>query len=411
MKVVHITNSDSNGGASRAAYRLHEAMIRVGIHSVLLVMHKNRTDAQVIEPFSILDRIRASFFVRLEALQLKKYSIYGTFSLSKLGFNLSKNREIKNADIIYLHWINGGMCSVRSLEKILKLGKPVYYFMHDMWPLTGGCHHSFECTKYQIHCEKCPLLNSKKQYDIAYKLHELKLKRLDKYDNLIAITPSSWLGNCAKSSRLFSSKKILIIPNLIDVSVFFPKSKEEIRKRNGWPIDKKIILFAAISGIDNVYKGWKYLVESFNFIDKTSIEVIVLGSDYNDAVSQSLPLKVRFLGNIKSDCLLAEIYSAADVFVTPSLADNFPNTIVESLSCGTPVVGFNIGGIPDLIIHKHNGYLAQNRSAEDLAIGIKWVLSDNQQELSSNARNFILDNLSYDKLLKCHYFLNNISNE
>lgn len=405
MKIVHITNSDSEGGASIAAYRLHKAMIEFGLESTVLVIHKNRTDSHIKKTLSIFERILASFFVRLERFILRKYSIYGTFSISKFGFDLSRNKYVKDADVIYLHWINGGMLSVDSIERILSLGKPVYYFMHDMWPLTGGCHHSFECTKYQTHCGECPLLNSHEQYDIAYEIHEQKLKRLNKYDNLRAITPSHWLGGCAKLSHLFSTKRTLVIPNLIDTSVFLPLNKEKVRKCHGLPLDKKIILFAAISAIDNVYKGWTYLVESFDYIDVESVEVIVVGSDYNERVSQSFPSHVRFMGIVRSDSLLAEYYSAADVFVIPSLADNFPNTIVESLSCGTPVVGFNVGGIPDLITHKYNGYLAQTQSARDLALGVKWVLSENQEELSFRARNTVLNNYSYDKLLKYHSFL------
>ncbi len=408
MKVVHITNNDSIGGASRAAYRLHEAMTRAGISSTFFVFHQMKNDSTIISPFSFLDRIRISINIRLENLILRRYCITSTFSYAKFGFNISNKNILKNADAIYLHWINAGMLSINSIVQILKIGKPVYYFMHDMWPITGGCHHSFSCEKYKIHCGRCPLLNSNKEHDLSYKLLNKKINKLSVFENLYAITPSVWLRDCAKKSSLFNKKNILLIPNLLDTTIFSPLKKSTLRNKYNLPLNKKLILFAAISGIKNVYKGWSYLVESMNYLNPFECEILVLGTSSDERIAKELPLKSYFLGHLSSDIQLAEIYSIADVFVSPSLADNFPNTIVESMACGTPVVGFDVGGIPDLIKHKFNGYLSNFKSSEDLANGIKWILSQKDETLSQNARQYVINNLSYEKVIPYHFYLKDI---
>lgn len=395
MKVVHVANNDMSGGASRATFRLHEAMNRHGINSTLLVLHKYGADLQTISPFTFFNHLFLSFYVRIERMMLVKYNVKGTFSIARFGFDVSKLSCLKEADIIFLHWINECMLSVKDIERILLLGKPVYFYMHDMWALTGGCHHSFECTKYERHCGECQLLGSKMKNDLSFILHEKKYAMWNKGD-IAVITPSRWLGECARRSVLFRNKSVSVIPNLLDTDIFKPIDGGLAREKLGLPMDKKLILFVAIAGVENVYKGWGYLTNSLNLIDQNQAEVVVVGSGYDENVVSSLSMHVHFLGKITSDELMTYVYSSADVFVSPSLADNFPNTIAESMACGTPVVGFNVGGIPDMIIHKYNGYLAQLKSVDDLACGINWVLKEDKINLSVHARSYAVNNLSYN---------------
>lgn len=403
MKVLHIANSDMNGGASRAAFRLHEAMNRNGINSTLLVLHKHGIDLQTISPFTFFNRFFLSLYVRIERMILMKYNVKGTFSIGRFGFDVSKLLCLKEADVIYLHWINECMLSVKDIERILLLDKPVYFYMHDMWALTGGCHHSFECINYENHCGKCQLLGSNIKNDLSFILHEKKIMMWNK-SNLAVITPSRWLGECARRSILFRNKSVSVIPNLLDTDIYKPIDRVFAREKLGLPMGKKIILFAAIAGVKNIYKGWGYLADSLNLIDQNQAEVVVVGSDYDENVVSSLSMHVHFLGKITSDELMTYVYSSADVFVSPSLADNFPNTIAESMACGTPVVGFNVGGIPDMIIHKYNGYLAQLKSVDDLAYGINWVLKGDNVNLSSHARSYAVNHLSYNVFEKYYSF-------
>jgi glycosyltransferase involved in cell wall biosynthesis len=289
-----------------------------------------------------------------------------------------------------LHWINRDFLSIKGIEKILKLGKPVYWVLHDMWAMTGGCHHSFECNKYETHCGNCPNLIKPSAKDSSYHLFEKKLEIFDKYKNLQIITPSKWLGECAKKSRLFSKKNIQVIPNVMDTSIYKPIDKSIARSIFKLSDDKKIILFGAVEGTINPYKGWNYLLEALKHLAQTenNIEAFIFGSEHSQTIVDAVPFPVHFSGHLNDDESLCMLYNAADVFVASSLADNFPNTIVESLACGTPVVGFNVGGIPDLVDHKRTGYLARYKDSNDLAEGIRWVLNC-KEDLGKNACNKI----------------------
>ncbi len=391
MKILHLSTSDYSGGASIAAFRLHKAMLKVGINSSMLVAEKTRIQDKNIHLFK--PNFYVKLFKRIVTKLTSKYKVTeynplrGLFSKPVFSAGVACHPMIAQADIIYLHWINRDFLSIADIKKILQLGKPVYWVLHDMWAITGGCHHSFECKKYETHCGNCPNLLNPAAKDASYRLFEKKLTVFDRYDNLQIITPSKWLGECAKKSRLFSKKKIQVRPNILDTSIYKPVDQQVARSVFNLPTDKKIILFGAIEGAINPYKGWSYLQTALQKLaeNNTNIEAFIFGSEFSQAIVDVVPFPVHFSGHLHDDQSLCMLYNAADVFVASSLADNFPNTIVESLACGTPVVGFNVGGIPDLIDHKQNGYLAHYKDSDDLAEGIRWVL-DCKEDLSAAAR-------------------------
>ena len=392
MNVLHLSTDDYSGGSAIATFRLHSAMRHLGINSNMLVIRKTRiTDNNIHQINStIVRKIEIRLLEKLNYKKINYLQSRGLFSYPKYGNDLSSYRNVTQADVIYLHWINRDFLTISDLENIFKLKKPIFWVLHDMWPMTGGCHHSFECDKYVSHCSNCPHLVNPSRNDLSNKLFHSKLKIFEKYTNLHIVTPSVWLGECAKKSKLFSTKSISVIPNILDTEVFKPMDKKTARRLFNLPEEKNIILFGAIEGHLNPYKGWSYLQEALqeSSLLELNLAALIFGSEYNNEIEKAIPFPVYFSGQLKDNESICMLYNAADIFVAPSIADNFPNTISESLSCGTPVVGFNVGGIPDLVQHKINGYLAKYKDSKDLAVGISWALN-NKESLQKNSRIWI----------------------
>jgi len=404
MKVVHINFWDKQGGAAIAAYRLHKAMINTGIDSNILVFNKlikDNTSIHAIDSF--FNKIIIAFFNICESRLLAKFRPYiGNFSISLMGLNISKLKIVQDADVIYLHWINNNFVSISSIAKLLKLGKPIVWFLHDMWPMTGGCHHSFECIKYQSQCEYCDLLKSNKKKDISSKIFNKKLRLFSSYQNLKIITPSEWLGDCAKKSALFTHIKVRVIPNMIDITIFKPIDKQYARNILNLPENKKIILFGADMGVSNPYKGWGYLKDALKNINPSYI-IVTFGGESIDLSLNDTTFPAYNFGRLFDDYSLALLYNACDVFVIPSLAEAFGQTALEAITCGTPAVGFNVGGIPDIISHKVTGYLSNYKDAYDLSVGINWVLDNPRyKDLSAQCRSYAIHKFSSKRVVKQH---------
>ena len=386
MKVVHINTSDINGGAAIAAHRLHLAMLKQGIDSKMLVMTKSsdEIDIKMYNNGNLEEFVFSNIRKLINKLPLYKYKNRKDiiFSPANFGLDISKNQLIKDADIIHLHWIVGGYFSLKSLENILKLGKKTVWTLHDCWAFTGGCHIKYGCEKYRDECGCCPVLDSKKEKDLSRKVFLKKKKVFEKYDNLKILTPSRWLGECAKNSKLLKKYRVNVIPNVLDENIFKPLEKNTAKKILNLDTDKKYICFGAANAISAVsYKGWDYLTKAIEVLEedkpglKNNLELLIFGAVPLNGV-EKLPIKIRFMGKVSDEYTLTLIYNAVDVFVSPSVEDNFPNTVLESLHCGTPVVAFNTGGLPDMIKCKKNGYLAEYKNSQDLAYGIKWSLDN-----------------------------------
>jgi glycosyltransferase involved in cell wall biosynthesis len=248
-----------------------------------------------------------------------------------------------------------------------------------MWTFTGGCHYSFTCNKYKTECNNCQFFPKDKVKDLAYKEFHKKQKLFPKYDNLYFVSPSKWLYNCTNEATLTKDKPSYHIPNFLDDKMFKPFDKKVAKRILNIDENEIVIAFGAIA-IDSPYKGWKYLQEALEILSEDenykNIHILIFGSGYNKEVANRVPFKTKFAGFLTSEYATTLMYNAADIFVAPSLADNLPYTILESEYCGTPVVAFNTGGIPDLIEHKENGYLANYKDAKDLAVGIKYCLDN-----------------------------------
>ena len=294
---------------------------------------------------------------------------------------------------------------ISDVSKLLKLGKPVIWTLHDMWAFTGGCHHSGDCNRFQINCGHCKFVKQPEHWDVSHKLWAKKAVGFDS-NNLKIITCSEWLKEKAAASTILYSRDITHIPNAIDIQVFKPGNKEQAREKLGLDAQKTYLLFVAMR-VNAPAKGFDYLSKALEIWAQnnptriTQTELLIVGGMTDTEIIHSLPLKVNSMGHVSDPLQMIEIYRAADLFITPSLEENLPNTIMEAMACGTPSIGFKTGGIPEMIAHKKNGYVAQKLDSNDLAMGIHWLL-ENQATASIEARQFVENNYSEDIVAQKH---------
>ncbi|MDR2971812.1 MAG: glycosyltransferase family 4 protein [Bacteroidales bacterium] len=410
MKILIINTHDIYGGAARAAFRLHESLLQNNIDSQMLVMNKQSDEKSIITLRRNKQRKRNT----RDQSPVKKYkqmknSKWGPFSPAKIrNEKLIKTINSINPDIVHLHWICQGMVAVEDLAKIKA---PIVWSLHDMWAFTGGCHYvgGFDamCDKYIVQCQKCDVLGSNKIRDLSFNILKRKKKIFEKISQMTIVGLSGWLAGCAKKSAVFASKNVINLPNPINTCLFKPLSKEVARKMWNLPEDKNLILFGAMSATTTPYKGYDLLVEALNKISGKNIEFVVFGSS-EPIDPPKLSCKANYLGNLHDDVSLASLYSACDVMVVPSRRENLSNAIMESLSCGTPVIGFDIGGNSDMIDHQKNGYLAQPFDTSDLAKGIDWTLNnENYDELCKTAREKIINEFDYSVVAESYINLYN----
>ena len=388
MKVLILNSSDINGGAARAAYRLHRSLLEKGIDSQMLVQDKIGDDSTVIGPDSKFTKLLAKVRPTIDSLPVKFYRerTKTLFSPSWLGFNsISKKINDFNPDIVHLHWICGGMLRIEDLSTIKA---PIVWSLHDMWPFTDGLHYCEDTSSYIKERRKSRVLGSNNSGTLSRKVFKRKQNTYKKLNNLHIVGLSSWINNCSMSSTLLKEKKHINLPNPIDTNIFKPLDKSIAKYIYNLPKDKKLILFGAMDATTDPRKGFDELVKSLERLDRNDVELIVFGSSKPKGKSQiSTRFKINYIGQLNDDVSLTILYNAVDVMVVPSLQENLSNAIMESLSCGVPVVAFDIGGNKDMITHMKNGYLATPFDTQDLKNGINFILNHkNYNSISNNAR-------------------------
>lgn len=386
MRVLIVNTSERTGGAAVAANRLTDALNNNGVKAKMLVRDKISDDITVV---SLSQSLRSQWHFLWERwcifwnLHFSKQHLFA-LDIANTGFDITKLPEFKEADIIHLHWVNQGMLSLKGIRKILKSGKPVVWTMHDIWPATSICHLTLGCHRFNSSCGNCRYLPGRgSKNDLSSRVWKQKQRMLEGR-SISFVACSKWLAGEAKHSALLTGQKITNIPNPIDTHIYCPADAREARLRAHLPADKNIILFIA-QRATNPYKGMDFLVEACKLMasehpemkDNTCLAILGGHSEEFEGV---LPFPTYSLGYINDDREIADIYRASNVFVLPSLSENLPNTIMEAMACGVPSVGFKIGGIPEMIDHEKNGYVANYRDAADLAKGIHWVLNEADKE-------------------------------
>jgi len=393
MKILIVSTNDIYGGAAKAAYRLHCALQENGIESQMLVMNKTGDDSTVaaVEDGSwqkVVAKIRFKLDQFIASLYKNRRDVPFSPAFFGSGAVVRKIHEI-DPDIVHLHWICGGMIKVEDLKKIKK---PIVWSLHDDWPFSGGCHIKWECENYKKECGVCPVLNSKREYDLSRLVLKRKENTFKKIENLTVIGLSRWIFNCSKESSLLKNRPHINLPNPINTNIFRPIDKRFAKNLWDFPVNKKMVLFGAIKGSKDLNKGFNELANALNVVGYENIELVVFGS----SEPQNPPkfrFKTHYVGRLSDDVSLVSLYNACDVTVVPSLQENLSNTVMESLSCGTPVVAFDVGGNKDMIDHLCNGYLAKPFDYVDLAGGIEWVLRHGKyDDLTVAGRQKVLKN-------------------
>tara|TARA_R110002074_G_scaffold220592_1_gene391110 strand:+ start:6370 stop:7599 length:1230 start_codon:yes stop_codon:yes gene_type:complete len=394
---------DANGGAAIATTRLFQGLRSLGVAATLRVQQKSISDESILGPSSrakkLIGQIRPSvdnWPASGRALKQK-----GMYSTSWLPDTVISQVKREKPDLVHLFWVTDGFVRIESLKK---LGCPIVWTLHDMWPFTGGCHYDGECARYTDSCGMCPMLNSHSPRDLSSWV--LRRKHNAWNDLPIHVVPTSeWIGGCARSSSILGNKEITVIPNGLDLSVYKPLNKSFARAAFNLPPDKKLVLVSAFDTFQDERKGGGHAVRALNLLWQDeklkNIELVVLG-DTQPPSNLEIGAPVHYLPRLYDEISQATLYSAIDVLLAPSRQENLSNTVMEALACGAPVVAFNVGGMPDMISHLENGYLAPAFNDRELAVGISWVLDNTERygALSERASQVVAERYEITKIAR-----------
>ncbi len=385
MNVLHINQSDISGGAAIAGYRLHQGLLAQGIDSRLLVGRVETSSDRVAS----VSRKR-----RIENQLLRVTSRLGFNYLNLVSsFDIPKHSFYKNANILNFHNLHNNYFNYLAIPSLTE-NKPAVFTLHDMWSFTGHCAYSYDCDRWKISCGKCPYPDTYPAVSTDNTHLEWKLKNwVYSRSNLTIVTPSNWLVDQAKQSML-QRFSIHHIPYGIDSKAYQPLDSEQCRLVLGIPTNKKVLMFGAESlkdsrkGGDLLLKALQSLPESL----KAETVLLILGNG-GEAIAEAVGMATLNLGYVSSDRLKSIAYSAADLFIFPTRADNLPLVLQESMACGTPMVSFKIGGVPDLVRPGVTGYLATPGDADDFCKGIVKLLEDEnlRDRMSQNCRAIVLE--------------------
>lgn len=382
LKVL-LVNTYDRGGAANSCKRLHRGLLEKNIDCNLLLRFKVDQEQKSFQFINKQLPYNPSLIVRaIRKLKRIYYKISGIykinyirnkqekflrerpadlemFSLPHTGTDLTASELYEEAEIVNLHWV-AGFLDLQSFFK--KNKKPVVWTLHDMNPFTGGEHYKEKFLGIDDFGYPLKRTIPKEEELVSKQNIKKKKKALLRVDNLTIVAPSKWLAEEAQKSEVFKGKKIFHIPYGLDSEIFYPKDKTKSRELFNIPNEKKVILFVADS-LNKNRKGFMFLIKAFELLEGKNFLLCAVGS-----VNSNLNIgkNILKLGTLEGESLMCAAYSAADVFVIPSLMDNMPNTVLESIMCGTPVIGFPVGGIPEMITNGKNGYITEEISVPSL---------------------------------------------
>ncbi|HHG3484924.1 TPA: glycosyltransferase [Vibrio parahaemolyticus] len=403
IKLSIVSDSDSHGGAARAAFRLHESFLEKDIvKSNMIVSRKNTDRESVIIKGGLLFKLnyvlKKKLSQKLLKLQITKNNIL--HSLNLFGNDNLSIINSKNYDIVNLHWVNGDTLSIKEISLIRA---PIVMTLHDMWAFCGAEHYvaDDENARFRLGYSSKNRLPGEHGLDINRYIWNLKKKHWAKLKNLTIVTPSEWLSSCVKESELLKHLDVRTIPNALNIDIFKPLDCKIARDILRLPQDKILIGFGALGGGKDSRKGFDLLKRAIEILaesEPNKYHCVIIGQS---EATISLPMPASYLGHLSDDQSISLFYNSLDVMVVPSKQENLPQTATESIATGTPVVAFDCTGFPDAIKHKYSGYLAKPYCEEDLSFGIKWCIN-NRKVLEKNARDIAVNNWSYEEVSKLY---------
>ncbi|OGV59642.1 MAG: hypothetical protein A2498_13795 [Lentisphaerae bacterium RIFOXYC12_FULL_60_16] len=384
MKIIQVSASDGEGGAARAAYRLHAGLLQAGYDSRMMVRHRVTGDPAVhtfATGWSVVQRIRG--MLRAKRIELAMRRFYrkrpgglGPFTDDRSRFGAAIGTGLPKADVVNLHWVGNDYFDYGGFFSRYPACAPVVWTLHDMNVLTGGCHYNEGCDRYLDGCGCCPQLGSADPNDLSHGIFNRKqavFNRMAATGRFRVVSCSQWLGRLARQSKLVGRFPVSVIPNGIDPELYQPRPAQDVRHALGIGNSEKMILFVA-EQLAARRKGMPVLLEAMCGVCRVvpGVRLVCVGALRQLPEKPDVPL--INLGTIQDDRLLSLIYSAADLFVIPSLQENFPLTVLESMACGTPVAGFDTGGIPEMVRPGRTGLLAPVGDAAALTEAIIQIL-------------------------------------
>ena len=388
MRVLHLSYSDLAGGAARAAYRIHRALIGSGIDSRMLVREKISTDptvSQATEGLGGSGRILQRRLSNL-LLRLQRSPDHTLRSLNLFRSNMPRQLDLQSADIINLHWVG---LETMSVAEIGRISKPVVWTLHDMWAFCGSEHYARDApdARHREGYRADNRVGGASGIDLDRWTWNRKRRAWRRPYHVVC--PSRWLAGCTRGSALMSTWPVDVIPNPIDCSLYAPQERRRARVELGLPPHAKVLLFGAAGGVADPRKGFRHLLAALQQFHSQERErtVLALFGGHMESAEPPAGFRVQEFGHIDDERKMAMLYGAADAFVAPSEMDNLPNTVVEALACGTPVVGFDVGGMPDMVTSGREGHLCRPFDASELAAGIRAILDHpSPQSLRDAAR-------------------------
>ncbi len=394
IKVLTLNTNNSAGGATKACLRLHQSLIDNGVEADLLMLEQPQnvarghsfyefyTQQEIAKraKISVVKKICQKVLYELgrneEAITNKRNAYEAklieqkrhgseTMHFAQSRYRIQEHPLYKEADIVHLHCMINNFLDYPSF--FANATKPIVWTLHDMTPFTGGCVYSEGCEGFINDCSNCPQLQGTENPDYAAHALQVKRQALLNFKRMVIVSPSLWLLNLSKRSTLFNGFRHEHIPYGIDSEVFQPRDKAYSRALLGLPPDKPVLLFVS-HHVHNQRKGYRHLLQAFENLNlREKVTLCAVGAKNADSNNSG----IIELASIADERLMSVVYSAADVFVIPSLEDNLPNTVIESLLCGTPVIGFPIGGVSEMIEYGKNGFLCEKVAVDALEKGIK----------------------------------------
>lgn len=412
MRIRHINHSDRRGGAARAAWRLSEGLRNIGLDSRLVVRDRlgDQSRALLVQPAvdaggHVKGRMML-YRTQDDCITHGRTAVSNTlFSLGAPGLDLSSVPEVADADIVHLHWTSFFL-SPHTIGTLTHMRAPVVWTLHDQWAFTGGCHYSSGCRGFETDCSRCPQLDLRSAMLATVMLNEKERT----YGNgpLTIIAPSRWMADCARGSAVLGEKRIEVISNGVETHIFRPGDKLHARKSLGLPEEGLLLLFGVEYGAER-RKGFHIVADAlkdFRACSKLTHDAPLRLAYFGKPAEgmDALGLDAHALGYIDDDERLRLAYCASDLFVLPSLEDNLPNTMLESMACGTPVLASAVAGMAETIRDGENGALAKPGDSSSFAYSLGALLASSERlvTMGAEARRDIERHFSLERVAAQH---------